>query len=57
MSLNIYLNIIKMFRNLVFGSNYGDGFCILLYNVIKGLDFVNIFSLLRDLYGNWLCFY
>ena len=35
-SLNIHLNIAKMLWNLVLGSNYGDGFCILSYNAIKG---------------------
>lgn len=35
-SLNIHLNIAKMPWNLVLGSNYGDGLCILSYNAVKG---------------------
>lgn len=35
-SLNIHLNITKMLWNPVLGSNYGDGFCILSHNAIKG---------------------
>ena len=35
-SLSIHLNTAKMLWNLVLGSNYGDGFCILPYNAIKG---------------------
>ena len=35
-SLNIYLNTAKMLWNLVLGSNYGYGFCILPYSAIKG---------------------
>lgn len=37
-----------MLRNPVLGSNYDDGFCILSHKAIKGSDFTNIFSPLRD---------
>lgn len=53
LSLNIHLNITKMLWNPVLGSNYGDGFCILSHNAIKGKDFANILSLLRDPCGSW----